>query len=70
MAIDIGRREFISGLGGDTAAWPFAPRAQELAGRTAQIGLLRTSLDDPISKWGYRALLDELKQFDFSGAKI
>jgi hypothetical protein len=51
MAIDIGRREFTSGLGGDTVAWPFAPRAQELAGRTAQIGLLRTSLDDPISKW-------------------
>ena len=66
MTIDIGRREFISALSVAAAAWPRAARAQQLANRTARIGLLRTSLDDPITKLGYPTFLDELKKSGFS----
>src|SRR5579864_6721987 len=45
MAIGIGRREFIAGLGG-TAMWPLAASAQQ--GAVRRIGVLATlSADDP-----------------------
>jgi putative ABC transport system substrate-binding protein len=66
MAIDIGRREFISALGGAAVMWPLAARAQQLAGKTARIGLLQSSLDDPVSGRGYPAFLDELKKSGLS----
>jgi putative ABC transport system substrate-binding protein len=66
MVIEIGRRQLIAGLGGAAVAWPLAAQAQQLAGRNARIGLLRTSLDDPVTKIGYPAFIDELKKSGFS----
>ena len=65
MAINIARRKFIAALSGAAFAWPLAVRAQQL-GRTARIGFLRTSLNDPVTALGYPAFLDELKRSGFS----
>jgi len=46
MAIDIGRREFIAGLGASVVTWPLVARAQNTA-RMARIGYL--TLIDPSS---------------------
>ncbi|MGD0673701.1 MAG: hypothetical protein ABSB13_16670 [Candidatus Binatus sp.] len=43
MTINIGRREFISALGGMTVAWPLAARAQQ-AGKLPTIGVLGTDI--------------------------
>ncbi len=66
MATSIRRRKFITLLGGATVAWPLTARAQQLAGRTARIGFLRTSLNDPVTALGYPAFVDELKKSGFS----
>jgi hypothetical protein len=66
MAINIERRQFISALGGAAVAWPFAARAQLLASRTARIGIIQASLDDPVVGRGYPAFLDELKKSGFN----
>jgi putative ABC transport system substrate-binding protein len=66
--IHLGRREFIALLG-SAAAWPLAARAQQPAGRTARIGLLQASLDDPVVARGYPAFLDELKKSGFSAGQ-
>jgi len=68
MPFNIGRREFIAVLGG-AAASPLSARAQQLPDRTARIGLLQTSPDNPVIKRGYPAFLDELKKFGFSAGQ-
>jgi putative tryptophan/tyrosine transport system substrate-binding protein len=50
MAIDIGKRKFISALGAATVAWPLAARAQQGDGMR-RIGILAsTAQDDPITR--------------------
>jgi ABC-type uncharacterized transport system substrate-binding protein len=68
MPFNIGRREFIAVLGG-AAASPLSARAQQLPDRSARIGLLQTSPDNPVIKRGYPAFLDELKKSGFSAGQ-
>ena len=68
MPFNIGRRKFIAVLGG-AAASPLSARAQQLPGRTARIGLLQTSRDNPVVGRGYPAFLDELKKSGFSAGQ-
>ena len=65
MAIGVGRRQFISALGGTALTWPLAARAQQL-GRTARIGLLTSAPGDTVNGPGIPAFLDELKKSGFS----
>ena len=61
MAIDIGRRDFISALGAVTFAWPLAARAQR-PDRMRRIGVfMNLAADDPQSSKEISAFLDGLK---------
>jgi putative ABC transport system substrate-binding protein len=66
MATGIARRQFIGALAGASLAWPITVRSQQLSGRTARIGIIQASSDNPVVNLGYPAFLDELKQSGFS----
>ena len=61
----IGRRQFLSVLGGASVAWPLMAQGQQLSGKTVRIGFLRPPLDNPVVAEGYPVFLDELKKSGF-----
>ena len=60
------RRDLLTMLASAVVAWPIGARAQQLAGRTARIGFLQPSPDNPVVSLGHPAFLDELKKSGFS----
>jgi putative ABC transport system substrate-binding protein len=66
MTINIERQKFIVALSGSALGWPLTAYAQQLADKTARIGLLQPPLDNPVVARGYPAFLDELKKSGFS----
>jgi hypothetical protein len=63
------RRQLIALLGGTALAWPFNAGAQQVVGKTARIGVLRTSLDNAVEQLSYPAFVEELKKFGFLEGK-
>jgi putative tryptophan/tyrosine transport system substrate-binding protein len=64
MTFRIGRRDFITLLGG-AAAWPLAARAQQ-ARTVARVGVLGPNLSNPYPSTLYQALLAKLRESGFS----
>jgi putative tryptophan/tyrosine transport system substrate-binding protein len=66
MAIEIGRRELITALGGAALVWPFAARAQQ-GERVRRIGLLQgLAADDPVAQGNNAAFLQGLQQLGWT----
>jgi len=59
------RRQLIALVGGAALAWPLNAGAQQVVGKTARIGLLQTSPDNPFVQLGYPAFVEELKKYGF-----
>jgi putative ABC transport system substrate-binding protein len=69
MAIDIGRRQFISAIGGATVAWPLAARAQQ-AERVRRVGVLMGgSPNDPDFQSNTRAFEDALRDLGWTSGR-
>ncbi len=69
MAIGIGRREFMSALGGAAVAWPLAARAQQ-AEPMRRIGVLTgAGADDLEAQARYAAFLQELQQLGWTDGR-
>ena len=69
MAIDIGRRQFVSALGGGMIAWPLAARAQQ-GERMRRIGvLLPVAADDPDPQAFYAAFVQRLEQLGWTDGR-
>jgi len=65
----IGRRQFISALGGAAVAWPLAARAQQVE-RIRRIGvLMNTAADDQETKARIGAFLQELQELGWTDGR-
>jgi putative tryptophan/tyrosine transport system substrate-binding protein len=65
----MGRREFITLLGGAAAAWPLAASAQQ-GERMRRIGVLSpVSADNPLGKARIAALLQGLQELDWTDGR-
>jgi putative ABC transport system substrate-binding protein len=65
MAVGIGRRQFISALGGAAAAWPLAARAQQ-ADKVIRIGFFGADPNIPTIALYYQAFVTELRELGFA----
>ena len=63
MTGHIGRREFITLLGGASAVWPLAARAQQRE-RMRRVGVLMSPADDQEGQARIAAFLQGLQQLD------
>ena len=69
MAIDIGRRELITALGGVALTWPLAARAQQ-GERVRRIGLLQgLTADDPVAQANNAAFVQGLQQLGWTDGR-
>src|SRR5580704_3586507 len=65
----VGRRQFISALGGAAAAWPRAVRAQQ-GERVRRIGLLQgLTADDPVAQANNAAFVQGLQQLGWTDGR-
>ena len=69
MAIEIGRRQLITALGGATVIWPLAARAQQDE-RVRRIGLLQgLAADDPVAQANNAAFVQGLQQLGWTDGR-
>jgi putative tryptophan/tyrosine transport system substrate-binding protein len=69
MAIEIGRRELITALGGAALAWPLAATAQQ-GERVRRVGLLQgLAADDPVAQANNAAFLQGLQQLGWTDGR-
>jgi putative ABC transport system substrate-binding protein len=66
--LDLGRREFISLLGGAAAAWPLAARAQQPQ-QVRRIGVLMGMADDQEAQARVMALKQGLHEFGWTAGR-